>query len=200
MSGTVIIRRAYFSLLVIYWQLYGSFTVVSRLPCFCGPIDACANSGYQALLRVREGLGTRLTQLQNASVHYLEQLTIMSPSNTGSTGYNAKCRYISNVLLIDLLENVLPLATCLRGPHTGSPVSGGGQDMFSGRGDTNAEWLNRPHICSMPQDLTRELIFSKLFRRHHISGYSRVHVMTIFTWNMTGVAGCTCRPPSECAR
>ena len=41
-SDTIIIRRAYFSLLIIYWQLYGSFTVVSRLPCFYGPIDACA--------------------------------------------------------------------------------------------------------------------------------------------------------------
>ena len=50
MSDTI--GKRIFSSQVIYWQLYRSFTVVSRLPGFYGPIDACANNGYQALLRV----------------------------------------------------------------------------------------------------------------------------------------------------
>ena len=37
-------------------MFYGSISTT----CFHGPIDACANSGYQALLPHGKGLGTRL--------------------------------------------------------------------------------------------------------------------------------------------
>ena len=40
-----------------FWNVYGCFMGVSRLPGFYGPIDACTNSGYQALFLAHKGPG-----------------------------------------------------------------------------------------------------------------------------------------------
>ena len=42
------------STVIIYWNIYGRFTGVSRLSGYYGPIDTFACSGYQALLLHRE--------------------------------------------------------------------------------------------------------------------------------------------------
>ena len=47
---------------MIYWNMYGYFTGVFRLPGFCGPNDAREYGGFQALSS--EGPGDEATPVQ----------------------------------------------------------------------------------------------------------------------------------------